>query len=62
MFMHQIEAQQHVESCAAHATTFRSSVSIPLGCVLCSCAAEAASGKVYYEDYAYKLATNGRKV
>ncbi|DBA68249.1 hypothetical protein WJX79_008784 [Trebouxia sp. C0005] len=27
-----------------------------------SCAAEAASGKVYYEDYAYKLATNGRKV
>ena len=28
----------------------------------CSCASEAATGKVYYEDYAYKLATNGRKV
>lgn len=27
-----------------------------------SCAAEAASGKVWYEDYAFKLATNGRRV
>lgn len=28
----------------------------------CSCASEAATGRVYYEDYAYKLAINGRKV
>ncbi|KAL3144832.1 Dynein regulatory complex protein 8 [Trebouxia sp. C0009 RCD-2024] len=27
-----------------------------------SCASEAATGRVYYEDYAYKLAINGRKV
>ena len=30
--------------------------------VACSCAAEAATGRIYYEDFAYKLATNGRKV
>jgi len=61
-FMHLVEAQQHGEKLCCACTTFRLSVSILLGCVCCSCAAEAASGKVYYEDYAYKLATNGRKV
>lgn len=30
--------------------------------VVCSCASEAATGRIYYEDFAYKLATNGRKV
>lgn len=45
--------RQSVLDCPASDTT--------LG-VSYSCAVEAASGKVYYEDYAYKLATNGRKV